>query len=88
MGAAQEGREAPFMRIVRGSPDDEEIAAITVAVLALMRSRAGASSPQRSAPRSARWTQWRGYTPPGAWAEEHPVAHAGRRPVTARRDTE
>ncbi|WP_425573554.1 acyl-CoA carboxylase subunit epsilon [Nocardiopsis rhodophaea] len=76
------------MRIVRGSPDDEEIAAITVAVMALMRSRGGTPSTQHSAPRPARWTQWRGYCPPGAWAEEHPVAHAGRRPVTARREPE
>ncbi|WP_184072850.1 acyl-CoA carboxylase subunit epsilon [Nocardiopsis mwathae] len=73
------------MRIVRGSPDDEEIAAITVAVMALMRSRAEESGPSRPAPRSARWTQWRGYCPPGAWAEDYPVANAGRRPVAAGR---
>ncbi|GAA3868613.1 hypothetical protein GCM10022243_37810 [Saccharothrix violaceirubra] len=49
--------------IVHGAPDDEELAALTVALLALPRAEEPDETPAASAPL---WTA-RPYRAPGAW---------------------
>ncbi|MGY1434178.1 acyl-CoA carboxylase epsilon subunit [Streptomyces reniochalinae] len=59
------GREG-VLRIVRGHPGDEEIAAAAIALLAVLASRRPAPA---SRPRAA--PEWRGageFRPPGSWA--------------------
>ncbi|MFD8496241.1 acyl-CoA carboxylase epsilon subunit [Amycolatopsis sp. NPDC059657] len=56
---------APFLVVTKGNPDDHEIAAATVAVLALLRTT------ERTPPEPGRapgWVRDDGYTPPGFWA--------------------
>jgi Acyl-CoA carboxylase epsilon subunit len=55
------------LRIVRGAPDGDEIAAATVALLAVLRLRAGDDA-SADTPRAPGWNQPYGYGPPGAWA--------------------
>jgi hypothetical protein len=64
---ARETPEVPFMVILRGQPDDEEIAAATVAILGLVRSRPARTSVV-SGTKAAGWVPERTYTPPGFWA--------------------
>ena len=56
----------PFLTVVRGEPDDEEVVAATVAILTLLQSRgeAGDAGLRRRPPG---WVS-DGYHPPGAWA--------------------
>jgi hypothetical protein len=54
--------EEPFLIVLRGAPDDEEIAAATVALLALTRAAVEPESVD-----SPGWTPVRGYRSPGAW---------------------
>jgi hypothetical protein len=58
--------EPPLLTVVRGAPDDEELAAATIAVLGLLRARGGDG---RAGPRPAQ-AGWviEGYRSPGAWA--------------------
>jgi Acyl-CoA carboxylase epsilon subunit len=62
-------RERPVLRVVRGDPTDEELAALTVAVAALAR---GPSATPAPAPRS-RWADRASllrkvlHPGPGAW---------------------
>jgi hypothetical protein len=60
------GGERPLFTVVRGRPDDEELAAATVAILTLLQARADADDvgPRRRPPG---WVS-DGYHPPGAWA--------------------
>ncbi|MFC4533022.1 acyl-CoA carboxylase epsilon subunit [Sphaerisporangium dianthi] len=55
---------APFFRVLRGSPDEVEIAALVVALLAV--SRAGAATGGQ-ARRISRWRPENDYHAPGAW---------------------
>ncbi|MQY09716.1 acyl-CoA carboxylase epsilon subunit [Actinomadura macrotermitis] len=58
---------SPLLRVVAGAPDAAELAAVTVAILALLRGRA--ESAARPAPaRPAGWRRPAGYRPPGAWS--------------------
>jgi hypothetical protein len=71
MTAVDESRETPevpFMVILRGRPDDEEIAAATVAILGLVRSRPARNSVV-SGTKAPGWVPERTYTPPGFWAK-------------------
>jgi Acyl-CoA carboxylase epsilon subunit len=59
--------DAISLRIVRGAPDGDEIAAATVALLAVLRLRATQDA-SPSGPRTPGWNQPYNYGPPGAWA--------------------
>jgi hypothetical protein len=58
--------EQPFLVVVRGRPDDEEIAAATLAMLALARSRTPTTGDSRT--KAPGWVAEPGYTPPGCWS--------------------
>ncbi|MDF9815668.1 acyl-CoA carboxylase epsilon subunit [Streptomyces sp. SPB162] len=69
--AAHVAADELLIQFVRGEPDDEQVAAATVALLAVLRQKAAADDDQgprngRSS-RPLRWTP-DGYNPPGAWA--------------------
>jgi Ser/Thr protein kinase RdoA (MazF antagonist) len=57
---------APVLRIVRGEPDDTEIAAATAAIL-LLAAR-GADFPAEGIAARSGWVPEHAYRPPGAWA--------------------
>ncbi|SDY87890.1 Acyl-CoA carboxylase epsilon subunit [Amycolatopsis xylanica] len=72
---------APLLVVTKGNPDDHEIAAATVAVLALLQSTRDKARftprdkagfiPGRTTPEPGRapgWVRDPGYTPPGFWA--------------------
>ena len=54
----------PLITVVRGEPDDEELAALTVALLSLTAARA---RPVRPVPPAPAWTR-DAFTAPGAWS--------------------
>ncbi|MCM2426153.1 acyl-CoA carboxylase epsilon subunit [Streptomyces sp. RKAG337] len=60
-----------LIQFVRGEPDDEQVAAATVALLAVLRQKAVADDDQGGrvgqSSRPPRWTP-DSYSPPGAWA--------------------
>jgi hypothetical protein len=64
MGRAQDDDREPLLTIVRGSPGEEEIAAVTIALIAAGRASPDGPAPSPPAPR---WAAVRGYRPPGAW---------------------
>ncbi|WP_253882876.1 acyl-CoA carboxylase subunit epsilon [Actinomadura rupiterrae] len=65
-GAAR--ADEPLLRVVRGAPSDEELAALTVAVLAVVRARNAGGAPDGAAsPPAPGWVRPRSYRPPGAW---------------------
>jgi hypothetical protein len=53
---------SPFLVVLRGEPDDEEIAAATIALLMSARRDA-----EQSELHSPGWTPGVGYQSPGAW---------------------
>lgn len=57
--------EAPVLRVVRGSPTDEEIAAATAALVSMARN----TDSVRSESHTDRpgWVSTSEYRPPGAW---------------------
>ncbi|GAB3678056.1 hypothetical protein GCM10027589_48330 [Actinocorallia lasiicapitis] len=57
--------ELPLLRVVRGAPDEVELAAVTVAIVTLLRDRAEAPLP---AVRPVGWRRPAGFRPPGAWS--------------------
>ncbi|MFC4907583.1 acyl-CoA carboxylase subunit epsilon [Actinomadura gamaensis] len=66
--APASGADEPLLRVVRGAPTDEELAALTVAVLAVVRSRSTAGEGGDAArPPVPGWVRPRTYRPPGAW---------------------
>jgi hypothetical protein len=67
MTAAEQTRETPFMVVLRGQPDDEEVAAATLALLALVNGEKSRGRAE-SGPKPAGWVAENGYTPPGFWA--------------------
>jgi hypothetical protein len=56
--------EPPHLRVLRGDPGSDELAALTVALLLVSRPAAAAPGPQRR-PRPG-WLL-RGHRPPAAW---------------------
>ncbi|MFP3992340.1 acyl-CoA carboxylase epsilon subunit [Streptomyces sp. E11-3] len=56
------------LRIVRGRPNEEELAAATLALLAFMRGRCADEAEAGTA--VAAWSAAHGYAPPGGWAAE------------------
>lgn len=55
----------PVLSVTHGRPDDEELAAVAVALLLVLAARAR-SAPRRP-PRRPGWTRDR-YQPPAAWS--------------------
>ncbi|MDJ0342554.1 acyl-CoA carboxylase epsilon subunit [Streptomyces sp. H10-C2] len=63
--------EELLIQFVRGEPDDEQVAAATVALLAVLRQKAAADDDLSGrAGRSSRPPGWTpdSYAPPGAWS--------------------
>ncbi|WP_101437491.1 acyl-CoA carboxylase subunit epsilon [Amycolatopsis echigonensis] len=58
----------PWLHVVRGAPDDEEIAAVTIAILAALRT----GPPDRPARRRLPGWEADVFTPPGAWIRRAP----------------
>lgn len=58
----------PLINIIRGTVSDEELAALTVAVmLVLTRDRPGAGDPAAQCPKQVGWSHHDAYSAPGAW---------------------
>jgi hypothetical protein len=58
-----EAHRRPALHIVRGTPTDEELAAVTAVLLAVARGRT-ATEPAAG---QVGWTPVRDYSPPGTW---------------------
>ncbi len=61
--------DQPFLRVVRGEPDDAELAALTAAVVGLAAAAAGQGEPEPRSRWSDRGSQMRSPVRhgPGAW---------------------
>ncbi|HEY3870936.1 MAG TPA: acyl-CoA carboxylase subunit epsilon [Actinocrinis sp.] len=57
----------PFFRVLRGTPDDHELAALTAVLLIRLRRQAEAGDGADPALPPARWNPT-GYAAPGSWA--------------------
>jgi hypothetical protein len=57
----------PFFRVLCGSPDDHELAALTAALLITLRRQSEAGDGAESALPTARWNP-PSYSAPGSWA--------------------
>ncbi|MFG5724154.1 acyl-CoA carboxylase epsilon subunit [Streptomyces murinus] len=73
------GPGRPLLRVVRGRPGPDELAAATVALLAVLRTRPappGAAHPHRPAPAGPPpYTPGTRYRAPGAWTARHRFTH-------------
>ncbi|MFD7864116.1 acyl-CoA carboxylase epsilon subunit [Streptomyces sp. NPDC057682] len=58
---------APHLRIERGTPDADELAAVLLVLLTATRTREPTGGTPTPHPRSP-WGPPRGWRPPGAWA--------------------
>ena len=57
----------PFFRVMHGTPDEHELAALTAALLIALRRRSESDESREPAASAARWNA-ASYTPPGSWA--------------------
>ncbi|MFD9724305.1 acyl-CoA carboxylase epsilon subunit [Streptomyces sp. NPDC059072] len=60
--------QTDVLRFVRGRPDDEQIAAATLALIAVLRGGVHPALVERGGPAGPRWAFDRGYRAPRSWA--------------------
>lgn len=59
--------QPPVIRVLRGRPDREELAAVTLALLCSARARAARRADHPAGRRRAGWRLSRGYRQAGSW---------------------
>jgi hypothetical protein len=72
-----------FLKVVKGSPDEIEIAAIVIAFMEMRRREAAYAHLGRQPAEATRWASWEQYKAPGAWSS---TSVSGKRTQHATKD--